>query len=237
LLNAQVESVNIVGYQTLAVSGQYVSTGPTFISVGDTSSEWKLGDITATGMDPLGDFIQFLSPDTAGTVISATYVDLAAADGDADLVGWYDLDLENRLDDLVFPAGTCFLTSFLSSGITLVYAGEVLSGTTTLDLSGQSYPFVANFLPVDLTLGDLTAAGMDPLGDFIQFLSPTTAGTVISATYVDLAAADGDADLVGWYDLDLENRLDATPLPAGTGFLGSFLSTGVSITFPDPLSL
>jgi len=183
------------------------------------------------------DFIQFLSPDTAFTTLSAIYVDLAAAGGDAELVGWYGLDGETRLDDLEFAAGTSFLCSFQSTGVTLTYSGEVLEGSTTLDLSGQSYPFVANFTPVDLTLGQLSAAGMNIETDFIQFLSPDTAFTSLSAIYVDLATAGGDAELVGWYGLDGETRLDSTPVPAGSAFLGSFQSPSVTITFPNPVAL
>jgi hypothetical protein len=236
LVDAQVESVNIVGYQTVIASGQYFSSGPTFISVGDANSEWRLGDIIAEGMDPSTDFIQFLSADTANTILSATYVDLTAAGGDPDLVGWWNLDIDTPLDDLVFSAGTSFLCNFGSTGVKLTYAGEVLGGAKTLDLSGQQYPFVSNFTPIDLTLGDLTVEGMDPSTDFIQFLSDSTANTILSATYVDSIAAGGDPDLVGWWNLDIDTPLNDTPLPAGASFLGSFVSTGIKITFPDPLA-
>jgi hypothetical protein len=178
-----------------------------------------------------------LSPSTAFTALSATYVDLDAAGGDPELVGWYNLDLDTKLDDQVFSAGTSFLCSFVSSGVAFTYAGEVLQGSTTLDLSGQQYPFVANFTPVDLTLGDLSATGVDPLNDFVQFLSPSTAFTALSATYVDLDAAGGDPELVGWYNLDLDTSLNNTPLPAGAAFLGSFVSPSVTITFPNPVTL
>jgi hypothetical protein len=113
----------------------------------------------------------------------------------------------------------------------------VLQGSTTLDLSGQSYPFVANFTPVDLTLGQLTATGMNIETDYIQFLSPATAFTETYATYVDLEAAGGNVEDVGWYSLDFEQRLDNTPLLAGAAFLGSFVSPSVTITFPDPVAL
>ncbi len=232
---AQVESQNIVGYQTLTASGQYYSSGPTFITVGSTTGEWKLGSIVGTGMIPQADVIQFLSTTTAGTYLTATYVDLDAAGGDAELVGWYDFDLENMLNDQTFAAGTAFLCNFSSAGVELQYAGEVLQGSTTLDLSGQQYPFIANFTPVDLTLGDLSATGMVPQADIIQFLSTASAGTYLTATYVDLDAAGGDAELVGWYDFDLENMLNDQALPAGAAVLGNFSSSAVMITFPNPV--
>jgi hypothetical protein len=232
----QVESANIVGYQTLAATGQYFSSGPTFITVGDANGEWKLGNISATGIDPSSDFIQFLNPSTAATELYATYVDLDTAGGDAEAVGWYNLDLDTKLDDQVFAAGTGFLSSFANPAfVTLTYVGEVLQEETTLDLSGQNYPFVANFTPVDLTLGDLAATGMNPDSDFVQFLSPSTAATGLYATYVDLDTAGGDTELVGWYNLDLDTPLNDTPFPAGTAFLGSLVSAGVTIKFPSPV--
>ena len=244
---AQVESVNIVGYQTLTATGQYFSTGPTFISVGDANGEWKLSDVTVSGMDAYNDFVQFLSPDTAGTVLQATYIDAAwdAANGDGDgaLIGWWDYnDIGGTsLNEEVFAAGTGFLCNFSSSGIAITYAGEVLQGSTQLDLSGSRYPMIANLTPIDLTLGDITVSGMDAYNDFIQFLSPTTAGTVLQATYIDAvwdaANGDGDGALIGWWDYnDIGGTsLNATELPAGTAVLGNFSSSGVMITFPDPV--
>jgi hypothetical protein len=242
---AQVESVNIVGYQTLTATGPYFSSGPTFIAVGDANGEWKLGDITASGMDPFSDFIQFLSTANAETELMATYVDSATSqswDGTDDWVGWWDVnDIGvTSLDDQTFGAGTGFLCSFASAGIALTYAGEVLQGSTTLDLSGLQYPLVANLTPVDLTLGDLTASGMDPFSDFIQFLNVANAETELMATYVDSATSqgwDGTDDWVGWWDVnDIGvTSLDAQPLPAGSAVLGSFASAGVQITFPSPI--
>jgi hypothetical protein len=239
LVNAQVESVNIVGYQTLTASGQFFSTGPTFISVGDANGEWRLGDIIAEGMEAGTDFIQFLSPSTAFTEVSATYIDAATAEalGDATLQGWWDLGIENKLDDLVFSAGTGFLCNFSTVGVSLIYAGEVLTGATALDLSGQQFPMITNLTPVDLTLGDITASGMEAGTDFIQFLNPTTAFTEISATYIDAETAEalGDATLQGWWDLGIENRLDSQALPAGASVLGNFTSSSVIVTFPSPI--
>lgn len=247
MVSAQVESVNIVGYQTKTASGAYFSSGSTFVSVGSTAGEWKLGDVTASGMDPFADFIQFLSPDTANTVLSATYIDVAFdaenGDGDGALVGWWDFSDPGgtSLSDEVLSAGTGFLCNFSSSGVTLTYAGEVIQGATSLDLSGLQYPLIANPTPVDLVLGDITASGMDPFSDFIQFLSPTTANTVLSATYIDVAFdaenGDGDGALVGWWDFSDPGgtSLDDTELPAGAAFLGNFSSSAVVINFPAPI--
>jgi hypothetical protein len=230
-----------VGYQTLTASGQFYSSGATFISVGDVNGQWLLGDITATGMDPFNDNIQFLSTATASAVLTATYIDEAtsiAFMGDTSMVGWWDLSFATSLDNEVLNAGTAFLCNFSSTGVTLTYSGEVMDGDTTLDLSGVQYPFVANFTPIDLTLGDITATGMDPFNDNIQFLSVTTASAEVTATYIDEAtsiAFMGDTSMVGWWDLSFATSLNAQPFPAGSAFLCNFTSTGVMITFPDPV--
>ena len=242
LLDAQVESVNIVGYQTLVASGQYFSTGPTFISVGDINSEWRLGDILGIGMVPQSDVIQFLDPATASTSLTATYVDEATSIdlvGDTSAVGWWNYDLDTPLDDTVFPAGTGFLCNFSSTGVSLTYAGEVLVGSTELDFSGKQYPMFANLTPVDLTLGQLTATGMVPQSDVIQFLSTSTAATEITATYVDEATSIdlvGDTSAVGWWNYDLDTPLNSQVLAAGAAVLGNFSSASVKITFPSPIA-
>jgi hypothetical protein len=235
-----VESVNIVGYQTMVVPGQAYSTGPTFVGIGTES--WKLGDITtAVGMEAGTDIIQFLNATTAVTEFSATYIDSAtsiAIAGDESLVGWWNLDIDTPLNDLEFAAGSGFLCNFTSPGITLVYAGEVLQGSTTLDYSGQRSPMIANFTPVDLTLGDIIVTGMEAGTDIIQFLDTTTAVTELTATYIDPAtsiAIAGDESLVGWWNLDIDTSLNNTPFPAGSAVLGNFTSPSVSFTFPSPI--
>lgn len=245
MVYAQVESVNIVGYQTVTATGKYFSSGSTFVSVGSATGEWKLGDVTVSGMDPFADFIQFLSPATAGTVLYATYIDASvdeAYEGGGELIGWWDPNGlgETSLNDEVLAAGTGFLCNFTSSGVVFTYAGEVLQGASTLDLSGMKYPMVANLTPVELTLGDITASGMDPFADFIQFLSPATAGTVLYATYIDASvdeAYEGGGELIGWWDPNGlgETSLNDTVLAAGAAVLGNFTSTGVQITFPNPI--
>jgi len=239
MVSAEVSSQNIVGYQTMTAPGAYFSTGPTFISVGSATEQWKLSDVTLNGAVPGDDFVQFLDPATVATVIQATYIDAAtAAAAEApELEGWWDLSIENSLNDLTFAAGTGFICSFASAGVSITYAGEVLQGSTTLDLSGMAYPMVANFTPVDLTLGSITGIGMVPGDDFIQFLDPATVETIVQATYIDAAtAAAAEApELEGWWDLAIENSLNAQALPAGAAFIGSFASTGVMMTFPDPM--
>ena len=235
-LIADVTSVNVVGYQNVTAGGQYFSSGATFISIGTSANaQWRLGDIKGVGMVPVDDNIQFLNPADANTVLTATYVDAAAAGEEPSLVGWWNMDGDTRLDDQVFAAGTGFLCSFSSVGVVLTYAGEVLDGSTTVDLNGMKYPMVANFLPKNITLGDLVGVGMVPVDDNIQFLSVAGAITELTATYIDAAAAGEEPSLVGWWNMDGDTRLDDVAFPAGTAFLGRFQSSNVQIIFPDPI--
>ncbi len=236
-----VESENIVGYQTKTTIGQFATSGSMFVSVGSTTGEWKLGDIKAAGMVPGDDIIQFLSATDLSLTQAATYIDEAnsiAIIGDNSLVGWWNAGVDTQLDDEVFPAGTAFLANFVSTGITLTYSGEVALGATTLDLSGLQFPFIANCVPRDLTLGDLTATGMVPGDDIIQFLSTTDLSLIEAATYIDEAASIaiiGDNSLVGWWNAGVDTQLDDMVLTSGASFLGNFVSTGVQITFPSAI--
>jgi len=254
-------SANIVGYQKVRALGSF-STGPTFIKVGhladpvNVPAAWYLGDIKAEGMIPGIDYIQFLDIVGARVVVEATYVDAATAleAEDPELEGWWllddiqsgDLDPENKIDTESFLAWQAFLCNF-ENDVNLVYAGEVITGSQTNDFSDISSPFIANFLPIDLTLGQLVCEGMEPGIDYIQFLDVAGARVVVEATYVDAATAleAEDSELEGWWllddiqsgDLDPENKIDSYALPAGSAFLGNFSNDRIKIIFPDPLSL
>ena len=78
-------------------------------------------------MDPdLGDFIQFLTTDTANAYLRATYVDKAKATeyGDVAYMGWWNVDKmgedDGRLDDMDLPAGQGFL-GLLQSGNAMTF--------------------------------------------------------------------------------------------------------------------
>jgi len=236
-----VTSSNIVGYVKTTATGPSFSTGCMFVSVGSPTAVWRLGDVTVSGMDPSQDNIQFLNTIDASTELTATYIDTATSInyvGDTSIVGWWDFSLTTSLDNVMVGAGTGFLCNFASPNVIFTYAGEVLQGSITLDLSGLLSPMIANFTPVDLTLGQLTVAGMDPSQDNIQFLNTVDASTDLTATYIDSATSIsyvGDTSLVGWWDFSLTTSLDSHPLPTGTAFLGSFASPNVTITFPNPM--
>lgn len=241
-LMAEVVSGNIVGYQTISASGTYPCYGATFISVGNTNGLWHLGDITADGMDPDSDFIQFLDPADLSLTVAATYCDaaLAAALGHPEWQGWVaPSDVGGAsLDDTAFAAGTGFLSNF-GNPITVRFAGEVVQTAISLDLTGLVYPLVANPVPADLTLGDITADGMDPDSDFIQFLDPADLSLTTAATYCDaaLAAALGHPEWQGWVaPSDVGGAsMNATALPTGSAFLCNLSGSPVTMVFPSPM--
>lgn len=243
--SAQVVSDNIVGYITItnpATGSLYPSFGNCFITVGSAATQITLGEIVADGMEAGIDYLQFLSSTDLATTMTATYIDAATAVdlGDPELQGWWNLAIDTSLDDTVLVAGTGFIGNFSSgNAITLTLSGEVVQDAITLDLTGKAYPMLANTVPADLTLGDITADGMEAGIDYLQFLSPADLATTITATYIDAATADalGDPELQGWWNLAIDTSLDSTPLPAGVGFLGNISSgNAVTITFPNPLA-
>ena len=125
-----VTSDNIVGYVTItnAPGAIYSSYGNCFITVGDPNTESKLGEITADGMDPDQDFIQFLDPADANVALFATYMDAATATGlgHPEWQGWWDTGIENRLDSTALPAGTAFLCNLPSGNpITIGFPNPV----------------------------------------------------------------------------------------------------------------
>ena len=244
---SDVVSTNIVGYLKTTATGKYFTSGPTFVQVltfqDSSNPQWRLGDIIAEGMDPGEDFIQFINPGNAKVRLAATYIPKS----DPVFGGWWDKDAldnmdydpANRLDDMFFPVSEGFLCYFETSGIELTYAGEVLTGSQEIILDGK-YNLVANFLPTDILLGDVSAEGMDPGEDFVQFINPSNAKVSLAATYIPKS----DPVFGGWWDKDAldnmdydsENRLDGKLLPAGTVVLTYFASSPISIIFPDPLN-
>lgn len=243
---AQVESANIVGYVEITnPSGDtYATYGNTFISVADPNGLWRLSDISAAGMEVGSDYIQLLDPADSHVTLRATYADEAQALewGDLAYVGWWNVeDLDESLADEEIAFGTGFLCNIASGNpVTFRFSGEVVQAPAEVDLSGQTYPLVANAVPSDLLLGDISAVGMEAGTDYIQFLDPIDSHVTIRATYADEAQALewGDLDYVGWWNIeDQDESLDAIPVAAGAAFLGNIPSGNpVVLTFPSPLA-
>jgi len=252
LVDAQVESVNIVGYQTvpLAQNG-YTFTCSTFAPIGMTDGTMTLGDITANAnFSPFEDSIVIFDS-TGSMVVQATYVSQANLEDwgmwPGYEVGWYDLDDGNMefgtLNATVVPFGgsmTVF-TQYADAG--LIYAGEVIQSAVTLPLAQNAYTFLGNASPVDLTLGDIVAnENFAPFEDSIVIFD-STGSMVVQATYVSQANLEDwgmwPGYEVGWYDLDDGNMefgtLNATAMVAGQGMTAFTQYADVAIIVPNPM--
>lgn len=236
---ADIVSSSVVGYAQPATTQQSVSWVPMFTPVAGFQATYALNDFSVTGMQPGADSIQFLDPDTAETYFEAVYLDEDTYG--AELAGWWDptgdfTSPEYKVGTQTFAYGTSFLAAFTSGEqITFLYSGAVLGEAKSFTYESQSV-FFGNYLPKDLTLAQITATGMQPGADSIQFLDPDTAETYFEAVYLD--AETYGAELAGWWDptgdfASPEYRLDTTPVPAGQGFLAAFTS-GEAITFTFP---
>ena len=238
-----IESANTVGYKTTN-SGQnlYLTGGMCFVTTGSTDGTFRLGDMKMEGSTWGSDWLQFIDPTTSifDPSKNATYYSAAEAiadGGTADDAEWENYD-EECLDDVTYPLGTAFLTSFLSTGVTITYSGEVNinAAYSTINCAGKPYAFVANPYPGDLTAGDIKLVGSTWASDWLQFLDPSTSivDPTKNITYYSAAEAiadGGTADDAEWENFDEECK-DDTPIPMGSGFLCSFLSPNVQILFP-----
>ena len=85
-------------------------------------------------------------------------------------------------------------------------------------------------------LDDISLSGAAYASDWIGFINPVTSAIDSSknVTYYSVAEsiADGsDGSDAGWYDA-YDRDQGSRVIPAGSGFLCNFLSTGVKIVFP-----
>lgn len=237
------ESANVVGYKTTNTGANpYITGGMCFVTTGSADGTFRLGDLKLEGSTWGSDWIQFINPLTSAvdSTKNATYYSAAEAiadGGTADDAEWEDIN-EDSLDDVTYPIGTAFLTSFLSTGVTITYAGEVNINPaySTINCAGKPFAYVANPYPGDLTAGDIKLINSTWGSDWLQFINPATSAvdSTKNITYYSAAEAiadGGTADEAEWEDID-ENCKDDTSIPMGSGFLCSFLSSNVQILFP-----
>ena len=239
-----------MGYQTQDMANKvYNSVGATFVSVGGDT--FKLSDIGCEGFYYDKETLQVLSTETASTIARYTYVtpemDEEDFEGDGAAVGWWIKGQEGEdggeAGDVSFAPGQAFLGSFGKKEVAFTYSGAVLPGSTELDFTGKVYPFIANFLPVDVKLGDVACEGFYYDKETLQVLSSETASTVTRYTYVtadmDEEDFDGDGAAVGWWFKGQEGEDGGSAnnevWAAGQAMLGSFGKKSVKLTFPAAL--
>ena len=253
----------------------YQSFSPTFVSVSGDKTSFTLGEIKlqtyqggeyVDGGATSGDFIQFIDPGTSKVDNDKIYYyygtyDGAEVGGDYE-PGWYTTDGEDTFsNDVAFPVGTAFLTAIDSNlKARFSYSGQVLTGdvtidTCTVDSSTKEktyvpYMFVANPLPIDLTLASVKLQtyqeesyvdGGATSGDFIQFIDPSTSKVDNDKIYYyygtyDGAEVGGDYE-PGWYTTDGEDTFsNSQPLPAGEGVLCAFdTNLKARLVFTNPV--
>jgi hypothetical protein len=242
MADGAIESQNIVGYCTTnSGSALYPSGGMCFVTSGSSDGTFRLGDIKMAGSVWGSDWLNFINPLTSAvdSTKNVTYYSEAEAIADgltADDAEWEDFD-ENPKDDITYPIGTAFLCNFLNTGITITYAGEVYTGSSTIDCSGKPYSFMANIYPGDLTVGEIKLVNSVWASDWFNFVNPATSAvdSTKNITYYSEAEAiadGGSADDAEWEDFD-ETCMDDVPIPMGSGFLCNFLSPNVRVVFPE----
>jgi len=238
---SEVVSTNIVGYQKISSVAPFYVTGPTFVSVlsfleadPETDYKIKLSDIIIEGMSANLEFIQIMDPTTGEVSQNFTYVPSGTNRG------WWEPyqvgSAFTKYDNYQFSISSGFICNFtMPTEKTITFAGEVMTGSTIIDLTGQIFPVVANFLPVDgLTLGDLTVEGMMANLEFIQIMDPATGEVSQNFTYVPSGTNRG-----WWVPYQVGSaftKYDNEPFPAGAALIGNFsVAAAVKITFPDPM--
>ena len=240
-LKAELASANIVGFNTVDTGNNpAVSAGMCFVTPGGEGT-FKLDDISLSGAAYASDWIGFINPMTSAIDSSknVTYYSVAEsiADGsDGSDAGWYDA-YDTYKGNIEYPKGTAFLANFLSKNVTITFSGEVFTGDKNeIDCTGKPAAFVSNMYPGDLEINDIILENAAYASDWVGFINPATSAVDSSknVTYYSKAEsiADGsDGSDAGWYDA-YDRDQGSRVIPAGSGFLCNFLSTGVKIVFP-----
>ena len=245
MFDAQVESVNIVGYETKAlVAGKFNMLGGTFNGVGKAgyslNRDFKGENLTAGPDSFSADTILIHN---AATGIYTTYY-LYQGDGTYQ-AGWYNAGSDEWFDDdypTGLPAGTPFwyLAKSTTAGASGTFSGDVpMEASYTKDLVRAKFNMVMNPYPVALNLNDatevtLTGATAGPDSFTSDTILIHNAATGIYTTYY-LYEGDGTYQ-AGWYNAGSDNLFETdfpNGLPAGKPFwyLAKAGTGDFSITF------
>ena len=261
-------SSSVVGYSSVSDGGNNnPGIGSVFmpIGMGDT---YTLGSITVSGADegdfmvPGSEYLQELEPNGSAVIGRYTYVSEDYLKDEypenwesyKDLVGWWDRGYVgvagHSRDDKEIAVGTAFLGKLKGNNLRFTSSGQVPMVSTQISDNGNNNPFFLNYLPVQITLGQITVEGateedfMVPGSEYLQVLEPN--GSAVSAryTYVSVAYlkdeygnewADHTNEL-GWWDRGYvgvagHNR-DGETLDPGFSFLGKLKGNYLKFNFP-----
>jgi len=226
------ESANVVGYTGLAAGANPNMTGAMcFQTVGAASKVFFLNDFELPGSGYGDDWIQFVNPATGAVDPdnNATFYD-----SDDDERGWWGRDEfgdETPFDNVSYPDGTAFLCSFLTTGLSFTFSGEVPKGVLTFACGANPNCYIGNMYPGDIEADDMELPGCGYGDDWIQFINPAT-GAVDPD--LNLTFYDSDDEDRGWWGRDEfgdEEYRGTYPIPANSGFLCGFLTTGLTFNF------
>ena len=281
-----------MGYWKLAATNQYQGVGGLFFAT-NMGGTYDLNQIKVSCTNgkfpvPTSDYIQQLDPATTEVIARYTYVskeyllDYFEDDYEDEYengVGWWQYvkgtsyasliengDYSMKCGATPIPVGTAFL-GFLAKNKTFHFTsdGAVPAETTSYTVNQKQYPYFLNYLPANITLGDIVISCTGgkfpvPTTDYLQVLDPATTETIARYTYVskayllDYFEDDYEEEYdngVGWWRYvkgtsyasliengDYSMKCDATPVPAGQAYLGYLTSSKTFVfTFPDPTNV
>ena len=267
-----VESSNIVGYSPVSDNGnKNPGIGSVFLPVGGGDT-YLLGSIVVSGADeedfmvPGPEYLQELNPNGSVVIGRYTYVSEAYLKDEYEdewedykwLIGWWDrgyIGVEgHRQDSKEIAVGTAFLGALKGNSLKFTSSGQVPKVSTSISDDGNKNPFFLNYLPITITLGQITVEGADeedfmvPGPEYLQVLNPN--GSVVTAryTYVSVAYLKDEYEdeweehvgLIGWWDrgyIGVEgHKRDSVSLAPGFSFLGALKGNGLKFNFPAAVS-
>ena len=204
------ESANVVGYSECATTNGFKAMGASFAPVG---LSMNLQDLRVTGYNHEDGFegdlnIQFL--DGLGRMDEMYFwIDIPADPEDPDSVafyGWYDGNDNLAENKTIAPCDGLWVSSS-SQLFGLQSSGQVITAPSSKNLGNEEFVMVANPLPIDVDIQDISVKGYDYDSGFegdlnVQFLD--TLGRMDEMYFwIDIPADPEDPDSVafyGWYD-------------------------------------
>ena len=262
------ESSNIVGYGPVSDDGnKNPGIGSVFLPVGGGDT-YLLGSIVVSAEDPDDfmfpgtEYLQELNPNGSAVIGRYTYVSEAYLKDEYEdewedyksLIGWWDrgfVGVEgHRRDSKAIAVGTAFLGALRGGDLKFTSSGQVPTESTSISDDGNKNPFFLNYLPVTITLGQITVAGADeddfmfPGTEYLQVLNPNGSAVTARYTYVSVAYLKDEYEdewedyvsLIGWWDrgyVGVEgHKRDNLSLAPGFSFLGALRGGGLVFNFP-----
>ena len=223
--------LSIVGYANHNLStSKYATVAPCFAGLGADGS-FSLANVSATGYDWESDWLYVMNPDDSSADQTLMYLDSTTAASYSMAAGWYDFDTWEPFEEAV-TIGTGFMTDFNSGTANLVYSGEVYTEPFSVDLRGSKYSILANALPRNVTMSEISATGYDWESDWLYIMNPDDSSADRTLMYLDATTAASYSMTAGWYDYDTWESVDDLELAPGEGFMTDFNSGNVIINFP-----